>query len=123
MNTPRPGYSDEFIRRRDAEQAGAARQTEADAAENQRLRDRYLAELAASRAAAQAEQDSRLEAALAPERDRLEREWLANHPDHSPEDFRRRAWPLLRQNLGDQRAGEHFEAEKAALRRTGMYGF
>ena len=123
MNTSRPGYSDEFIRRRDAEQADAARQAEADAAENQRLRDRYLAGLAAQRAADEAANSARLEEALAPERDRLQRQWLADHPDHTPEDFRRRAWPRLRENLGDERAAQHLEAEKAALRRTGKYGF
>ena len=122
-NSYQPTYSRAFTEKREAEQADAARQAEADAAENQRLRDRYLAELAASRAAAQAEQDSRLEAALAPERARLERQWLADHPDLTPEDFRRRAWPQLRQNLGDQRAGEHFEAQKAALRKSGAYDF
>ena len=123
MNTSRPGYSDEFVRRREADEAAAEAQRQADAAENEHLRNNYLAGLAAKQAAAQAEQAARLEAALAPERDRLQRQWLADHPDLTPEDFRRRAWPQLRQNLGDERAGEHLEAEKAALRRTGMYGF
>ena len=123
MNTSQPGYSDAFVRQREADEAAAARQAEADAQENERLRDRYLAGLAAKRAADAAENDARLEAALAPERTRLERQWLADHPGHSAEDFRRRAWPQLRQNLGDERAAQHLEAEKAALRRTGMYGF
>ena len=120
--TYRPSYSDEFVRRREADEAAAEAQRQADAAENERLRNNYLAGLAAKRAADAAENEARLEAALAPQRDRLEREWLANHPDHSPEDFRRRAWPQLRQNLGDERAAEHFEEQKAALRRSGAYG-
>ncbi len=122
MNTSRPGYSDEFVRRREADEAAAEAQRQADTAENERLRDRYLAGLAAQRAADEAANNARLEAALAPERDRLERQWVADHPGHSAEDFRRHAWPQLRQNLGDQRAGEHLEAEKAALARSGRYG-
>ncbi len=116
-----PTYSDEFVRRREADEAAAARQAEADAAENQRLRDRYLSGLAAQRAADEAGNNARLEAALGPERIALERQWLADHPDHTPEDFRRRAWPQLRAGLREQRAREHFEAQKAALRRSGLY--
>jgi len=122
-NSYQPTYSRAFTEQREAEQADAARQAEADAAENERLRDRYLAGLAAQRAADEAANNDRLEAALTPERIRLERQWLADHPDLTPEDFRRRAWPRLRENLGDERAAQHLEAEKAALRRTGMYGF
>jgi len=120
--TYQPRYSDEFVRRRDAEQAAAARQTEADAAENQRLGDRRLAGLAAERAAAEAEQDSRLELALEPERLRLQREWLAAHPDHTAQDFRTKAWPRLRLNLADERAAQHLEQQKRALARSGAYG-
>jgi len=120
-NRYQPGYSQAFIDQRDAEQADAARQAEADAAENERLGARRLADLAAKRAADEAANDARLEAALAPERIHLERQWLADHPDLTPEDFRRRAWPQLRMNAADQRAAEHLEQEKAALRRTGMY--
>jgi len=120
VTSNQPGYSQAFVNQHEA---AAEAQRQADAAENERLRNNYLAGLAAKQAAAQAEQDARLEAALAPERDRLEREWLANHPDHSPEDFRRRAWPQLRQNLGDERAAQHLEAQKEALRATGKYGF
>jgi len=122
MNTTyRPSYSDEFVRRREADEAAAEAQRQADAAENERLRNNYLAGLAAQRAADEAANNDRLEAALAPERTRLERQWLADHPGHSPEDFRRRAWPQLRANLGDERAAQHLEAQKAALRRTGAY--
>ena len=122
MNTSRPGYSDEFVRRRDAEQADAARQAEADAAENERLGARRLAALAAKRAADEAANDARLEASLEPERTKLQRQWLADHPDHSAEDFRSKAWPRLRANLGDQRAAELHEEQKAALARSGAYG-
>ncbi len=120
-NSYQPGYSQAFIDRRDAEQADAARQAEADIAENERLRDRYLAGLAAKRAADTAENEARLELALEPERLRLQREWLAAHPDHSAEDFRSKAWPRLRENLGDERAKSHLEAEKRALARSGAY--
>ena len=122
MNTPRAGYSDEFVRRREADEAAAEAQRQEDIAENERLGARRLAALAAERAAAEAEQDDRLESALAPERDRLQRQWLADHPDLTPEDFRRRAWPRLRENLGDERAVEHLEAQKRALARSGAYG-
>ena len=121
MNTSRPGYSDEFVRRREADEAAAEAQRQADAAENQRLRNNYLAGLAAKRAADTAENEARLEAALAPERIRLERQWLADHPDRTRADFLARAWPQLRQNLGDERAAEHFEEQKAALRKSGAY--
>jgi len=121
-NSYQPAYSRAFTEKREAEQADAARQAEADAAENERLRDRYLAGLAAQRAADEAANDARLEASLEPERTKLQRQWLADHPDHSAEDFRSKAWPRLRANLGDQRAAELHEEQKAALARSGAYG-
>ena len=122
-NSYQPTYSQAFIDQRDVEQAAAEAQRQEDSQENERLGARRLAALAAKRAADEAANDARLEASLEPERTKLQRQWLADHPDLTPEDSRRRAWPQLRQNLGDERAAQHLEAEKAALRRTGMYGF
>ena len=121
-NSYQPTYSRAFTEKREAEQADAARQAEADAAENERLGARRLAALAAKRAADEAANDARLEASLEPERTKLQRQWLADHPDHSAEDFRSKAWPRLRANLGDQRAAELHEEQKAALARSGAYG-
>ena len=122
MNTSRPGYSDAFVRQREADEAAAEAQRQADAQENERLGARRLAALAAERAAVEAANDARLEASLEPERTKLQRQWLADHPDHSAEDFRSKAWPRLRANLGDQRAAELHEEQKAALARSGAYG-
>jgi len=121
-NSYQPTYSRAFTERREAAQAAAEAQRQEDIAENERLGARRLAALAAKRAADEAANDARLEAALEPERARLERLWLSEHPDRTPGDFARRAWPLLRLNLADERASEHLEAQKRALARSGAYG-
>ena len=88
--------------------------------ENQAARDRWQAKLAADREAEQQRAAAAFEASLAPTKEQLKREWLANHPDRTPADFDRHAWPQLRANLlADQRQAT-IERTKAALRR--QYG-
>lgn len=75
---------------------------------NERARAIYLADLAAREAEKAAAADARIDAALAPERVRLEREWLADHPEATAADFAARAWPHLRANLLETRVrAEH----------------
>jgi len=118
MNTSRPGYSDEFVRRREADEAAAEAQRQADAQENERLGAARLAALAAERAAAN---EKHLEEVLASQRATAERRWLAGHPDRTAADFARCAWPQLRLNLLEEREAATLEAAKAALVRTGGY--
>ncbi len=78
-----------------------------------------MAERAERRAAA----DARLEQEIAPERVRLMRDWLANHPDHDEKDFMAVAWAHLRLNVIAERDRRQSEDIKAAMRSTGKYSF
>jgi hypothetical protein len=121
--TNRAGYSDDFTRQREAEQAAAERQRQADAAENQAARDAYLGRVAAERETQRAAAEALVDADLAAERTRLERQWLADHPDRTAADFRTHAWPQLRANLVEQRAAETLERNKQQLRRASRVGY
>ncbi|MEJ7863195.1 MAG: hypothetical protein WKF90_16320 [Pyrinomonadaceae bacterium] len=68
--------------------------------ENAELRRKYLAGLEAAKAEKRREHEREIDAELEPTKLRLKREWLANNPTFTAEDFEKKAWILLRQNLG-----------------------
>jgi hypothetical protein len=90
---------------------------------NEEARARYLATLEAERAARRAADEAKLEQELSPERERLKRSWLADHPGKSEKEFHTQAWPNLRLNVIEERDRRQMEATKAAMRSNGKYTF
>jgi len=89
--------------------------------DNNEARARYNTKLEAERAAKKADADAQIEAALAPEKRRLQNEWMVNHPDKTAEDFNKSAWIHLRENLIEQRKNEAMNAEIQLQSATGRY--
>ncbi|HEY8743615.1 MAG TPA: hypothetical protein VIU62_10965 [Chloroflexota bacterium] len=90
-------------------------QSQADA------RERTLARAAAKRLAEATRAEVARENLLSPEKIRRQREWLANHPDKSVQDFERYAWPQLRANLEAQTEATTIADRKAELVASGRY--
>ncbi len=80
--------------------------------DNAQTRRKYLDGLEAAKAEKQRELDAVIELDLAPEKRRLQNEWLANNPNFTASDFEQKAWHLLKENLIEQRRAEAFEIEK-----------
>ena len=89
--------------------------------DNAEARQRHLNSLETARAAKLREYDAAIDAELAPERARLERAWLADHPNDTPADFEKKAWHHLKANLIEQRSAEAMEATKQQMAKTGRY--
>lgn len=89
--------------------------------DNAAARQRYLDKLESDRKAKQAETDDRIELSLAPEKRRLQNEWLANNPGQTAADFETKAWHLLKENLIEQRTSELMKAELQRQAETGRY--
>lgn len=113
------------VRRRAEERAHEEAQRLQEAADrtaqNEELRAAYRAKLLDKRREELARQAAATEAELAPEKTRLQRRWLVDHPDHTAADFESRAWPLLRQNLVEGGAATSFEEALAASLASGRY--
>ena len=97
------------------------RRLEAQRAENRRAREAHRASLEAQQTAERQRHEEALDAELEPTKQRMKREWLANHPAATEADFERRAWPLLRQNLLEDRREQLIARTQEQLRQTGMY--
>lgn len=89
--------------------------------ENAELRRKYLDGLEQQRKAKQAETDAAIELDLAPEKRRLQNEWLANNPNETVADFEKKAWHLLKENLIEQRKTEAMNAEIQSQLSSGRY--
>ncbi len=111
--------------RRERLEREAHEQREADDRKesNEKARARYLETLESERAVRRAAADARLEDAIAPEKVRLMRDWLANHPGKGEKDFMAVAWKYLRLNVIAERDRRQSEDIKAAMRSTGKYSF
>ncbi len=117
----RHGYTDSYRQQREAmERQAEAEQRERDES-NAQARARYLDGLKATEDAARREREERVEAALAPQRERAAREWLVAHPAHNASDFMRQAWPLIKANILDDEAAANLEAATRQLRASGKY--
>lgn len=79
--------------------------------DNAETRRKYLAGLEAAKAEKQRESDAEIDRQLEPQKQTLMREWLANHPNETANDFEKKAWIHLRQNLIEQRKTESLNAE------------
>jgi hypothetical protein len=79
------------------------------------------AEREAERLTAQAKLDAEVELSLAPEKKRLQNQWLVNNLTRTPSDFEKKVWHLLKENLFEQRKNEAFEAELQSQRASGRY--
>ncbi len=90
-------------------------------AENDETRQRYLTSLNDEREAKAAESQAKIDAELEPQKQILKRQWLADHPGKTENDFNRKAWIHLRQNLVEQRDAEVMNANLKAARATGRY--
>ena len=64
--------------------------------------------------------EARLEEQLAPDKARIQREWLANHPGKTEADFMQ-VWPRLRQGIVEDRRRELLETEREKMRTSGNY--
>ncbi len=89
--------------------------------ENVETRRKYLDGLEQQRKAKQAEMDAAIELELAPEKRRLQNEWLANNPTQTVADFEKKAWHLLKENLIEQRNADSFNAEIQRQKASGLY--
>ncbi|CAN5176405.1 hypothetical protein BH20ACI1_BH20ACI1_20130 [soil metagenome] len=89
--------------------------------ENAETRRKYLAKLAAEKAEKQAERQRQIDIELAPEKKRLQNQWLVDHPGKTESDFNKEAWLLLRENLIEARNNQTLEAEKQRQLSTGRY--
>ena len=118
-----PGYSDEFRRAREAEQAAEERRLVEQKRANDEARAQYLAGLEGKRAeqAKRAEQELDLE--LEPTKQPERRRWLAAHPDRTDRDFELIWVEFLRPNAVEELNAAAFEATKAQLRASGRYRF
>lgn len=103
--------------------AAQEREAEERRRANEEARRAWLATLEKERALKRAAAEAQVEHDLAPERDRLKREWLAAHSGKTERDFIEHAWPQLRQNVIAERERRQIEATEALLRASGQYSF
>lgn len=102
------------------DQEAAAAQAERNRANAAVRTERQAAQRAQQQAQA-ATTTQALETRLAPHKERLQRQWMADHPGHGADEFTRLAWPLLRENLLAEEAQALHAATLADLRRSGIY--
>lgn len=111
------GYSDEFRRAREQEQADHEKQLADMRASNERTRKAYLDRLEAQRQEQQARRDAELEQELAPAKAQELRAWLIEHPDKDARDFER-IWPLVKEQKytgREARIAREIEAQRRRL--------
>lgn len=115
------GYSQAFRDQHERAQAERAAESEAAREANERIKQERERKLEAERKAKLDEAEAAFDAEIAPEKLRLRRQWLADHPGRSERDFDKEAWPHLRENLKDQAQAEAREAMRQSLLRSGNY--
>ncbi|HEU0178693.1 MAG TPA: hypothetical protein VFV58_30895 [Blastocatellia bacterium] len=114
---PREGYTREFVDDRLARQAEEEQARARNAAENEALRRQREETLDAERKAKRDEAEKSFEAEIAAvHKERLQREWLANHPGETATAFEVEAWPHLLANLKAEAIREAHEAYTRRLR-------
>ena len=112
---PRYRYPDSFHAAHEATEAEEVRAQVERVRANDEARQRYLATLEAKKAALRAVHQAALEQEIAPERERVMHEWLANHAGKTEADFMRAAWPHLRANVLAEREQRIAAANRAEL--------
>ncbi len=89
--------------------------------DNANARARYLQDLENKKRAKQRADEAETDRQLEPQKQVLMREWLADNPDKSAEDFDISAWLHLRQNLIEQSRADALNAHIKAETATGRY--
>ncbi len=117
------GYSTEFTREREAQQAAEERRLKEQAEANAAARAEYLAGLEGARAQQATRAQQILDAELEPVRQQERRRWLSDHPDRTEADFSRVWVEHLRPLHVEARNVEALENMKAQLRGSGRYRF
>ena len=99
-----------FDEQKDRELQEQIARQEREAQEHERAKEesrrRWALKLETDREEQQRASEARLEEELAPDKARIQREWLANHPGKTPAEFDRFAWPQIRLNLVEDRRRE-----------------
>ena len=111
----------EYRREREQRERQQAAALDAARAENERVRDTYLKGLEDQKTEKAARDLAALDAELALERARLQREWLANNLGKGQQDFLRHAWPQLRANLVQQRERDRERELYERAKASGVY--
>ena len=89
--------------------------------QNAASRVRYLQDLEGKKRAKQRADNAETDRRLEPQKQTLMREWLANNPDKTAEDFDKSAWQHLRANLIEQAESDAYNAEIRQQSETGRY--
>jgi hypothetical protein len=92
-------------------------------ADNATARAKHLDGLTAAKADKKREYDAEIDRELAPQKQQLMRQWLANNPTQTPADFEKKAWIHLRENLVEQRGADNSAATRRQLQASGRYSF
>lgn len=110
------------------EELTAARRPDGMDRSNEERRRLELEQRINARAKAEAEEEARRKAAeeqleleLQPEKARIRRQWLADHPGKTPAEFDRFAWPNLRQNVIEAREERLRREQREKLAASGSY--
>lgn len=116
------GYTKSFIDSREEEARQLAEQQAANQADNARARREYDRRLEAEQKAKREAFEDEIDERLAEDKTRLRREWLAEHPDQTSQDFERKGWRHLRENLKAELKVADQTATHAQLVAAGIYG-
>jgi hypothetical protein len=119
MSSQRP--YEQYRREREQWERQQAADLDAARAQNQKARDAYLKGLEDEKTEKAARDLAALDAELAPDRTRLQREWLAINTGKTEQDFLRHAWPHLRANLVEQREHDHEQELYERTKASGLY--
>ncbi len=82
---------------------------------------KFLAGLQEKKDAEARQHEREIDVELLPQKQRLMRQWLSDHPDLAESDFESKAWIHLRQNLVEERTDAAREAEIKRQLATGRY--
>ena len=88
---------------------------------NQAAREEHRAALAAQQAAERRRREAEVNQRLEPIKQRLKREWLADHPESDERVFEQKAWPQLKLNVLEDQRAELVRRVQEQLKATGMY--
>ncbi len=89
--------------------------------DNDATRASYLQDLENKKAERQHTDDAEIDRQLEPQKQTLMREWRANHPGKTTDDFNKPAWIHLRQNLIEQGNADAMNAQINSLKSSGRY--
>lgn len=116
------GYSKDFQAAHEARMKAEEDARKEQQRQNAAARNAYLDDLEAERQAKRDEAEARLDAQLAPTKERARNQWLYDHPDKTADDFEAHAWPLLRKNLVEDQRESIKNKYLDQARAAGRYG-